>query len=181
MDPSAFDSVARAIAQSGTRRWLVRLVATLPLGVLTRRGADEAAAERPIDRVQGRTPQRNRKQRNTKNTHTKNTKNKNRNNLQAHKSCNDFQGIPLGNRTCLTPCFFPNPPDPVHSGAVCPLPEAVCSGNGCHGDCCTVGIDRKLYCSLGEPSSVSCSRLDDCPKGQFCTASNDCRVACVAS
>ena len=49
MDPSAFDTVARAIAQTGTRRWLVRLVATLPLGgVLTTIGADEAAAERPI-------------------------------------------------------------------------------------------------------------------------------------
>ena len=32
MDPTAFDSVARSIAQTGTRRWLVRLVAMLPLG-----------------------------------------------------------------------------------------------------------------------------------------------------
>ena len=68
MDGSHFDTLARAIAQRGTRRWLVRLVATLPLGGgLTTLSADEAAAERPIDRIQRRTPQRNRKQRNTQN------------------------------------------------------------------------------------------------------------------
>jgi hypothetical protein len=45
MDGSHVDTLARAIAQRGTRRWLVRLVATLPLGgVLITRGADEAAA-----------------------------------------------------------------------------------------------------------------------------------------
>ena len=32
MDPSAFDTLVKAHAQSGTRRWLVRLVATLSLG-----------------------------------------------------------------------------------------------------------------------------------------------------
>ena len=32
MDGSDFDTLTRAIAQRGTRRWLVRLVATLPLG-----------------------------------------------------------------------------------------------------------------------------------------------------
>jgi hypothetical protein len=64
MDPSAFDTATRAIAQSGTRRWLVRLVATLPLGgVLTTIGADKAGAERPHERLGRRTQQRNRKQR----------------------------------------------------------------------------------------------------------------------
>ena len=62
MDPSAFDTLVRAFAPSGTRR---RLLAGLPLlGALAVVGEDEAAAERPLDRVQQRTPQRNRKQRN---------------------------------------------------------------------------------------------------------------------
>jgi hypothetical protein len=64
MDPSAFDSGTRAIAQTGTRRGLVRLMATLPLGrVLAIIGADDVAAERPLDRVQRRTSQHNRHQR----------------------------------------------------------------------------------------------------------------------
>jgi hypothetical protein len=65
MDPSAFDTLAHAVATTGTRRRLMTLLAALPLGgALTIRGAEEAAAERPIDRVQRRTKQRNRKQRN---------------------------------------------------------------------------------------------------------------------
>jgi hypothetical protein len=68
MDESRFDTLARAIATSGTRRRLVTLLAALPLGAaLATLSEDEAAAQRLIDRVQQRTPQRNRKQRNNKN------------------------------------------------------------------------------------------------------------------
>jgi hypothetical protein len=183
MDGSRFDTLARAIAQSGSRRRLVSLLLALPLGGVLAIADEQGqvVAERPLDRLQWRTKQRNRKQRNNNqnNNQNKNNKNKNRNNnIQAHKQCNTVGGKQLSNFTCLTPCVFPDPPLPDRSGAVCPLPEAVCSAPDCHGDCCTVGIDGKLYCSLGEPSSVSCSRLDGCPKGQFCSASNDCRVAC---
>ena len=65
--------------------WLVRsprpvpvagcwpLLAALPLGgVLAAVGAEEAGAERPLDRLRRRTQQRNRKQRNTKKQHKKN-------------------------------------------------------------------------------------------------------------
>jgi hypothetical protein len=64
MDGSQFDTLARAFATTGTRRWLVRLVAALPLGgALSTLGQDEAVAERPHERLARRTPQRNRKQR----------------------------------------------------------------------------------------------------------------------
>ena len=49
MDPSAFDTLARAIAQTGTRRRVLRrLVASLPLlAVPWPRLGQEAAAEQP--------------------------------------------------------------------------------------------------------------------------------------
>jgi hypothetical protein len=75
MDGSQFDTLARAFATTGTRRWLVRLVAALPLGgALTTLGQDEAAAERPHERLARRTQQRNRKQR------TQRQQNQNQNN-----------------------------------------------------------------------------------------------------
>jgi hypothetical protein len=70
MNPSAFDTLVRLFAPTGTRR---RLLAGVPLlGALAVVGEDAAAAERPLDRVQRRTRRRNRKQRNNKDTHTNN-------------------------------------------------------------------------------------------------------------
>jgi hypothetical protein len=44
MDPTAFDTFARSFATTGSRRWLVRLVAMLPLGgLLSGLPQDEAA------------------------------------------------------------------------------------------------------------------------------------------
>ena len=82
MDPSGIDTLARAIAQCGTRRRLVSLLAALPLGgVLTTLGEDEVAAQQsPIDRLRQRTPQRNRKQRNNNQNNNNNNKNNNQNN-----------------------------------------------------------------------------------------------------
>jgi hypothetical protein len=79
MDPSAFDILARGIAHTGTRRSLVALLAALPLGgLLSSLAQDEAAAEHPIDRVQQRTPQRNRQQRNKNNRNNNNKNNQNK-------------------------------------------------------------------------------------------------------
>jgi hypothetical protein len=79
MDESRFDTLARAIAQSGTRRRLVRLLLTLLLGGVLA-VADEVGqvvAERPLNRVQRRTPQRTRKQHNpNQHNDNQNTKNK---------------------------------------------------------------------------------------------------------
>jgi hypothetical protein len=64
MDPSAFDTLVKAHAQRGTRRWLVRLVASLSLGGVLAVGEEAgSAAERPHERLARRTQQRNRKQR----------------------------------------------------------------------------------------------------------------------
>ena len=68
MEPCTFDTLVRSFATVRTRRRLVTLLTPLPLAsVLTTLSEDEAAAQRLIDRVQQRTPQRNRKQRNNKN------------------------------------------------------------------------------------------------------------------
>jgi hypothetical protein len=64
MDGSRFDTLARVLAPAGTRRRLVTLLAVLPLGGVLAVGGEESAAERPLDRVQGRTQQRNTKRRN---------------------------------------------------------------------------------------------------------------------
>jgi hypothetical protein len=62
MDPSTFDTLTRAIAHTGTRRRLVALLAALPLdGLLTGMARNDAAAERPVDRLHRRTQPRNRK------------------------------------------------------------------------------------------------------------------------
>jgi hypothetical protein len=81
MDGSRFDTLARAIAHSGTRRRLVSLLLALPLGgVLPTLSEEEAAAQqRPIDRLRQRTPQRNRKQRNNNQNNNNNNNNQNNN------------------------------------------------------------------------------------------------------
>ena len=76
MDPSAFDTLARSFAPTGTRRRLLPVWRLPLLGALAVVGEDEAAAERPLDRVQQRTPQRNRKQRNNNKNNNKNNNNK---------------------------------------------------------------------------------------------------------
>ena len=69
MDANRFDVLSRQLSALDTRRGLLRLLTALPLaGALAAiQGEEEAAAERPLDRVQRRTPQRNRKQRNNNN------------------------------------------------------------------------------------------------------------------
>ncbi len=70
MDPSAFDALVKASAPAQTRRWLLALLAALPLGgVLARFSAAEAPAERPHERLGRRTEQRNERRSNTTNHH----------------------------------------------------------------------------------------------------------------
>jgi hypothetical protein len=166
MDGSDFDTLTRAIAQRGTRRWLVRLVATLPLGVLTTIGADEAAAERPIDRIQRRTQQRNRKRRNTRKNNNKNN-NQNNNNggggsghlgaptLGTCDCPSDLICMPNGScgRTCVdgTGCAGCTPtgsvcPPPWFELSFCLAPEQTC--------------DNTIPCNPNEPSF--CSRGFEC-------------------
>src|SRR5262245_57404717 len=101
MDPFAFDTLARSIAQAGTRRRLLRrLVATLPLGsaLLTGGGEEATAGEHPRDRLRRRTKQRNRKQRNTQNSNQ--NSNQNQNNNQNQKNNQQNNGGGLGDSQC---------------------------------------------------------------------------------
>jgi hypothetical protein len=93
MDPVAFDTLARAIAQAGTRRRLLgRLLVGVPLLGALAPGREEAlAAERPLERLQRRTPQRNRQQRNTK-QNNQNKNNNNNNNKNPNKNQNNGPG-----------------------------------------------------------------------------------------
>ena len=78
LDPTAGETRGPAPAQRGTRRWLVRLVASLSLGgVLAVVGAEARAAERPHERLGQRTPQRNRRQRNDNDNDNDNNNKKN--------------------------------------------------------------------------------------------------------
>ncbi len=71
MGPSAWDARVTASAPAQTRRWLLALLAALPLGgVLTSFGAEEATAERPHERLGRRTEQRHRKQRDGRRSNT---------------------------------------------------------------------------------------------------------------
>jgi hypothetical protein len=87
MDGSAFDTLSRAIAESGTRRWLLRrLVASLPLlGVLAVVDAEEAAgADRRRQRGHRRKQSNNGKRRRTNTKHR--NRNRNRNNTSNSNS-----------------------------------------------------------------------------------------------
>src|SRR5215213_4839138 len=131
MDASAFDTLAHAVATTGTRRRLLTLLAALPLGgAPTIRGAEEAAAERPTDRVQRRTKQRNCKQRNQRSGNNNNQNNNNNNNGGGGGSGNGGGGG--GGRS-------PSPPSGGGLGSPAPcLPNGVnCQQNSqcCSGIC----------------------------------------------
>lgn len=90
MDPITIDTLARTLSVCGTRRQLVTVLAALPLvGLLTGLPAD-VAAERPPDRLQRRTAQRNRKQRNQNNTNQSNNGNNKNNKKNGGGLGNDY-------------------------------------------------------------------------------------------
>lgn len=89
MDEETFERMVRSFASHGDRRRLLAVLAALPVGgMLSISGWDDAAAERPNQRLGRRTQQRNRKRRNNKN----NNKNKN---------TKGGGGGNLGDPTCL--------------------------------------------------------------------------------
>ena len=187
MDPSAFDTLVRAIARSGTRR---RLLAGLPLlGAIAVVGDDEAAAQRPLDRVQQRTPQRNRKQRNS---NQNNKSNNNNNNNDNNKNDGGGGGVGDLNATCTccpgtqvyyadaNVCCFPG--QVPFAGGCCPRDnicndnqgQPVCCQHRClSGVCCP--CDRVASCQqcvvhVGQnPPQARCETY--CPTGQDCTPS----------
>ena len=179
MDGSHFDTLARAIAQSGTRRRLVSLLLALPLGgVLAIVGEEEVAAERPLDRVQRRTPQRNRKQRNN---------NKN-NNQEQPAGARTAATAPRtrtraaaprtagGRACCRAPAANRRPTSATRSGLCC-APN--CAGRQCGPDGCgKAGPVAPVGSARPAPPRARVSR---CPTGPSAapppTAAPRCAVA----
>ena len=124
MDERRFDELVRALQGSvGSRRRALRalLVALGVPGVTAR----ETAAERPLDRLRRRTPQRNRKQRNTKKQNKKNKHNNQNNNNQNNNNQNnggDREGGGGGGGPGSPGACTPN-------GSVCRQGSECCAGN----------------------------------------------------
>jgi hypothetical protein len=152
MNTNHFDNLTKTLSM-GTRRGLLRLGAALPLvGLLAALLGEESAAERPIDRVQRRTPQRNRKQRNTQNNSQNNgngnnsggggggggggnggggndnTNNNNGNTLGSGAPCGSGPACSSGavclSGDCFTTC--PGPFSCLAGSGGCPQPFAAC-------------------------------------------------------
>ena len=148
MDPTTFDTLARSIAQTGTRRWLLARLAAVPLvGVLAVGGAEDVGAERPQERLQQRTQQRNRKQRNRR----RRNKNQNQNNNQNNG------GGDGGRRGAPGPCLA--------TGKPCTQSSQCCSSN-CFNFVCAATVSQ---CTAGG-AHIACS-----PLGTGCCANDvDC-------
>ena len=142
MDGSRFDTLARAIAQSGTRRRVVSLLLALPLGgVLAVVGTEESVAERPLDWLQRRTPQRNRKQRNDKNDNQDNRRGQDSDNRNPNqKKCSRSADCQKGRACCGGVC--------CQAGATCDTANRCCvrtcagrqcGPDGCGGTCGSCG------------------------------------------
>jgi hypothetical protein len=179
MHTDRFDRLTRTLS-AGPRRELLRLGAALPLaGLLAALLGEEreAGAERPLDRVQQRTPQRNRKQRN-------NNDNNNGNNNNGKSSV----GEPNPTCTCCpgTQVYFPQdnvccfPGQVPFAGGCCPR-DNICNNNQGQSVCCQhrclVGVccpcDMVASCQQcvvhegQNPPQASCETY--CAAGQVCT------------
>jgi hypothetical protein len=166
MDPTRFDTLARAFATGGTRRRLVAVLATLPLGgVLFGLEDKEAAAEHPRHRVKRRNQQRKRKQRNER---RKKDHKKKRNNKKGGKgganpnTCTANGQACQQNRDCCGGNCF---------GQVCAAPVSECGGvdcppgatGCCTGTCCQSPANQ---CNaLGECCAPNCAGKQCGPDG----------------
>jgi hypothetical protein len=139
MDGSRFDTLARAIAERGTRRQLVSLLLTLPLGgvLAVADEAGEVVAERPLDRVQRRTKQRTRKQRNNKNNRRDNRRGQDNSNSDVNnKPCSSSADCQKG-RTCCRGTCCQLPANQCNLEGMCCAPN--CAGRTCGPDGCGKG------------------------------------------
>jgi hypothetical protein len=106
MDPTSFDALTRSLGATGSRRRLLGLVsALLPAGLLTAwLGEDAGAAERPLDRLQRRTPQRNRQRRNNRRQSGNDKDNNNKQNIKDQNN-GPGAGRPLDCPDATISCF----------------------------------------------------------------------------
>jgi hypothetical protein len=93
MDAEHVDRIAKVLGRGASRRRLLRLgSALLPVGLLAAWPREVAAAERPHERLQDRTPQRNRQQRNNRRSNTNNKNDNNQNNNNQNNNDGDGSG-----------------------------------------------------------------------------------------
>lgn len=189
MDATRFDSLVRAFAQGSTRRRLVTLLGTVLFSsVVFGLADDDAAAERPHDRVKRRSKQRNRKQRNEHHRKQRRRRNdRNANNGGGGNTGGKTPGAcaPNGNACqqngdcCGRNCFnqrCSNSPNQCN-GIACPNGAAgCCSGNCCVspanqcngvGECCAPDCTNKQCGPDGCGNGGSCGT---CPAGSECNA-----------
>jgi hypothetical protein len=179
-----FDHLTKTLS-AGPRRQLLRLGAALPLaGLLAALLGEEreAGAERPIDRVQRRTPQRRRARGNNDANNNGSNNNGNNNNSKA--------GVGEPNPTCTccpgTQVYFPQanvccfPGQVPFAGGCCPR-DNICNNNQGQSVCCQhrclVGVccpcDMVASCQQcvvhegQNPPQASCETY--CAAGQVCT------------
>jgi len=75
MDQERFDTISRTLASGLSRRGVLRALSIVGAGGFLAVGQTASAGERPHQRLQDRTPQRNRKQRNKNDNQNKNDNN----------------------------------------------------------------------------------------------------------
>lgn len=166
MDPVRFDALTRALGQVRGRRHLVSLLTALPLiGVLTGIPGDEAAAERPRDRMRRHKAQRRRKQRNRKqrNRNDGNNGNSNNGNTQNPPPSNGNPSPPpLGSTQCGS------------NGAIC-FQDSDCCTNNCFNFECAA---RVLQCSQGGSTTNCRPPAKGCAGLQCCYGAVSCNEGC---
>lgn len=201
MDPRQFDALVRSFATGGTRRRLLTLLTALPLGgMLVTVAGEEAAAERPHQRLGRRNKKRNRKQRHKRrrNKHNKNN-NKNQNTNQPSGGGTSAPSPPppppgLGNPGPEACAGIVDGPDPTGQCShccqevccrlpanQCNLAGLCCAPNCANRECGPDGCGRGGTCGCGAggtctPGAVcSAGQKCTCPSGQVCNpASGQC-------
>lgn len=196
MDPERFDALSRVLSKVGGRRGVMALLASLPLGgALTTLGQDEAAAERPNNRLQRRTRRRNQKQRNNKNNKNNNKKNNKQNGGLGGSQCGATGSVCAEDSDCCTiNCFGFECAERVTScgqgstATRCQPPAKGCAGETCcHGslacgDTCCQGAANQCNsanaCCVPNCAGRQCGddgcgnggTCGSCPAGQTCDA-----------
>lgn len=209
MEPIAFDTLARAIAQTGNRRGLLRLLAAIPLfAVAATVDSDAAGAERPNDRLQGRTPQRNKKQRNQRRRNNKN--NNNGNNKGAGESCAANGNLCSQDSDCCSANCFSFvcadrvsecsagggtrqcvPPAKGCAGGICCYGSVACGNTCCElpanqcnpdGFCCAPNCDGRQCgpdgCGAGGTCQPGCKDKQTCSSTGQCQGTPTCAQSC---
>jgi hypothetical protein len=188
MHDDRFDTLAREVWTSETRRRLIRRLAVLPLigSIVTLMLEDEEVeAEHPVRRIQRRRAQHRRRVR------------RRRQRRRERDRCDNPCGCPPGSRRLCGGNCVDTDTNALHCGhcgnrcpifAVCQQGRCVC--NDCPAtpwQCCAPGSGGCSICGLGTPfygDPLSCENSieeEDCPPAQRCVGeTTGCAVCCPA-